>query len=168
MRHPAPAVFVDVLLPVQLPAVLLSLAPRFADSILDGEKTLELRRSPMKELPAAGTLAFLYATAPRSALVGVTRIWPAREVRPADPDLRDLDAAAVNLREWIAYGPRYGLDVEPLYASPWRRLPPGIRPPQSFRYVRTSQDFAALAALAGLSVGEARYRQPLTNKGGPK
>ena len=49
-------------------AVLLSIQPRFAEAILEGTKTYELRRRfPQIE---EGTTFYLYSTSPRMAIVG--------------------------------------------------------------------------------------------------
>ena len=48
--------------------MILSLRPRFADAILSGVKTVELRRTePKIRVP---TLAFIYASTPARALLG--------------------------------------------------------------------------------------------------
>ena len=49
------------------PALLLSIRPEFAYAILDGSKTVELRRIAPKL--DAGSLIVIYATAPVMALV---------------------------------------------------------------------------------------------------
>jgi predicted transcriptional regulator len=48
--------------------LLLSLRPRFADAILAGAKTVELRRRPINARP--GTAILLYASRPMMAIVG--------------------------------------------------------------------------------------------------
>ena len=59
--------------------IVLSLKPRFAEAILAGTKTVELRRTtPRIEVP---TRALLYATTPVRALLGTCIIT---EVRTAD------------------------------------------------------------------------------------
>ncbi|WP_153029554.1 hypothetical protein [Amycolatopsis sp. YIM 10] len=52
--------------------LLLSLRPRFADAILDGIKSVELRRTRMG-VPD-GTLVLLYASAPVMAVVGLATV----------------------------------------------------------------------------------------------
>ena len=52
--------------------LLLSIRPRFADAILSGTKTVELRRRPIKASP--GTLVILYASTPTMAVVGTARL----------------------------------------------------------------------------------------------
>lgn len=126
--------------------IVLSLKPRFAEAILAGTKTVELRRTtPKIEVP---TRALLYATTPVRALLGTCIIT----------DVRSANLTAL----WREYGPRSelshdefkryfeGLDIgTALPLSNQRSLdrivplhdlrakPRGFRPPQSFAYVDT-------------------------------
>jgi len=52
---------------------VLSIRPEFSEQILDGRKTVELRRRFPLNVPD-GTLAFIYTTSPRRALTGIARI----------------------------------------------------------------------------------------------
>lgn len=52
--------------------LLLSLRPRFAKAILDGSKTVDVRRRPMRAEP--GSAVVLYSAAPVMAIVGTARI----------------------------------------------------------------------------------------------
>lgn len=126
--------------------LLLSLRPRFANSILAGTKTIEIRRRPVNA--AAGTPIILYASSPAMAVVGTARL-AAVHVMP-------VDAA------WCQYSSEVGLTRgefddyldgtalayllslsnvnqlnEPL---PLRRLRASgpFQPPQSFRYIAAS------------------------------
>lgn len=54
------------------PSILLALKPRFAEAILAGTKTVELRRGKAHAQP--GSVGLLYASSPQRALVGVARI----------------------------------------------------------------------------------------------
>ena len=126
--------------------VILSLKPRFAEAILAGVKTAELRRTEPKIV--VPTRAILYATTPVRALLGTCIITKVRSA-----DLTVL---------WREYGSRSdlhyhqfrqyfeGLDTgtaleltQPRAFSqriPLRDLrakPRGFRPPQSFAYVDT-------------------------------
>ena len=126
--------------------IVLSLKPRFAEAILAGTKTVELRRTrPNIEVP---TRALLYATTPVRALLGTCVIT----------DVRSANLTTL----WREYGSRSelshnefkryfeGLDVgTALTLSHQRPLdrtvplqdlranPRGFRPPQSFAYVDT-------------------------------
>lgn len=52
--------------------VLLSVRPRFSDALLDGTKTVEMRRRSMRF--HAGTLCLLYASSPSRSLTGALRV----------------------------------------------------------------------------------------------
>lgn len=123
--------------------LLLSLRPRFANAILSGGKTTEIRRRPVNAKP--GTPIILYASAPTMAIVGTARL---RAVHACDPDeawqthhrtfglSRAEFDAYLNGSNW-AYlllltqvGP---LDT-PLPLHHLRQDGP-FHPPQSFRYV---------------------------------
>ncbi|MCY3922165.1 MAG: ASCH domain-containing protein [Chloroflexi bacterium] len=126
--------------------IVLSLKPRFAEAILAGTKTVELRRTtPKIEIP---TRALLYASTPVRALLGTCIIT----------DVRTANLTAL----WREYGSRSelsynefkhyfdGLDVGTAltlsHQRPLDRMVPlqdlrakprGFRPPQSFAYVDT-------------------------------
>src|SRR3954452_1110919 len=74
-------------------SLLLSLRPRFAQAILDGVKTVELRRTRVSAPP--GTLLVLYASSPVMAVVGVATLID-----------RETDSSEVI---WRTFGPRLGL-----------------------------------------------------------
>ena len=61
--------------------LLLSLRPRFAQAILSGAKTVELRRRPVNAPPQ--TPIILYASSRTMAIVGTARL---REVQTLAPD----------------------------------------------------------------------------------
>jgi len=63
-RHPFPA--------VETQPLVLSLKPRFAEAILDGSKTVELRRTRLLAPP--GTCLVLYASSPVMAVVGTATL----------------------------------------------------------------------------------------------
>lgn len=137
--------------------VLLSLKSRFAEAILSGAKTVELRRTvPKIVIP---TRALPYATTPVRALVGTCIIT----------DVRSADLAAL----WHEYGSRSdlgqhefqqyfdGVDVGTALTltqprafgrrvplQDLRAKPRGFRPPQSFAYVdtKTGDRFIRMAA----------------------
>ena len=126
--------------------VVLSLKPRFAEAILAGVKTVELRRTEPKIV--VPTRALLYASTPVRALVGKCIV----------DSVRSADLATL----WDQYGPRSDLchseflqyfdgvgrgaaltltqpqafsqqiDLEDLRAKP-----KGFRPPQSYAYIDT-------------------------------
>lgn len=53
--------------------VVLSIRPEYSSAILEGRKTVELRRRFSTQIPR-GTLAFIYSTTPDRAIVGTAQI----------------------------------------------------------------------------------------------
>ena len=124
--------------------LFLSLRPAYADLILSGEKTVELRRHRPRTLP--GTLILVYASSPARRVVGTCII-----------DHIGIDTP---LEIWRLYGPSTGLDHErfadyfngieqgvairvkkpqrlaaPVSLEALRAQIPAFMPPQSFRYL---------------------------------
>jgi predicted transcriptional regulator len=141
-------------------ALFISLRPRYAELLLEGRKTVELRRVQPDVL--RGTLALLYASSPVRALVGLAII--------------DQVHVAKSPEIWRAYGTRTGLtrdeyeeyfdgaaaavaillqDVQrlhtPVTLSDLRKGRDWFRPPQSFRYLDAEQT-ASLVSAAGDTV----------------
>lgn len=124
--------------------LFLSIKPRFAASILDGTKTVELRRvSPAVQ---EGYLVLLYASSPQRELVGTCRV--------VDLEVGSIDAI------WDRHGDRTGVTqseygryfegahraVAIILSEPLRLPQPrslmdlrgalaGFQPPHSFRYL---------------------------------
>lgn len=124
--------------------VLFSIKPVYADRILDGRKTVELRRR-FTEAEVVGSLAFIYSTSPVRELVGYARIRDVRRLRVREIWREYRDAAGIEKADFDAYfeGRRDGWVIE--LEEP-KRLADGVPiadlrerfgfvPPQSFRYV---------------------------------
>ncbi len=116
--------------------VLMSIRPAYADAILDGTKTVELRRR--RPSFAEGTRVLIYSSTPHRHVRGS---FEAGAVLAAAPDqlwLQVGDRAGVDRDTFDAYfngcAVAYGIEVR----NP-RRLPPRrlrIRPPQSYLFLR--------------------------------
>lgn len=128
-------------------AILLSVKPEYAEGLLAGTKTAEVRRR-FPTQPAGATL-YVYASSPQCAVVGTLilddierppagRVWELYkkviQIRrgPLDEYLRDVEEAAIlrvsEPRRWDT----------PLPLADLRALV-GLQPPQSFRYVDAAQ-----------------------------
>jgi predicted transcriptional regulator len=126
-------------------ALFLSVKPRYADRIVAGTKTVELRR--VRPRVAAGQRVLVYSTAPRMAVVASgfvervdvtspSKLWSSVE---ADAGIDRAEyrryfagattAAAIWLRDVIE------LDA-PVPLDELRRRWPGFKPPQSYCFVR--------------------------------
>lgn len=139
----------NILGPTQFPPstrdVIFSIRPVHAEKILDGSKTVELRRRFTGGVKP-GTLALIYSTSPTSALTGSARIKDVQ--RLAVPDLwkRHRRGACLHKREFEDYfsGLGRGYAIVLTSAKPLPR-PVGLselrerfdfEPPQSYQYIR--------------------------------
>jgi predicted transcriptional regulator len=126
--------------------LLLSLKPRFAASILDGTKTVELRRT----LPrvSAGARVVLYSSSPRREIVGHAVVDAVESAAPAHLWEAVGDRSAVTRAEFDEYFHNSHLAVAlhlrevqavpvPVPLSALRSA--GLEPPQSWRYVDDRQ-----------------------------
>jgi predicted transcriptional regulator len=124
--------------------VLVSIRPFYASKILNGQKTVELRRR-FPEVSIVGAMALIYSSSPVSAVVGYARIRHVLRL-PVPRIWREHGAAACiskdDFNEYFA-GLKYGFAI--LFESV-RSLKMqvnaidlkaqfGIVPPQSYRYV---------------------------------
>ena len=126
--------------------IVLSLKPRFADAILAGGKTVELRRSEPKIV--VPTRALVYATSPVRALVGTCIVTSVVSEQLATLWREYGPRTGVNHREFLEYfeGVEKGTALtladpaslpQPIPLTRLRGTSPGFRPPQSFAYVDT-------------------------------
>lgn len=134
--------------------VLLGIHPRHAHAILQGSKTVELRR----RFPAiaVGTTVYLYASAPVSAVVGAFEVAGTATATPSQLWHEHGRQTAVDKSEFEQYfsGAQEGHAVmvggRRTFSSPLRLSQLisryGILAPQNFRFVRDSGLRRALAA----------------------
>jgi predicted transcriptional regulator len=80
---------------------IISIHPNYADAILDGTKTIELRR----RIPTLsnGTRLWIYATRPTAAVVGVATIADVNRAHPRTIWRRHKDAAGVDHASFMEY-----------------------------------------------------------------
>ncbi|MGW8789381.1 ASCH domain-containing protein [Streptomyces althioticus] len=142
-------------------AMLLSVHPRFANAILAGSKTVEVRRQRVAAPP--GTPVLLYATAPTMAVVGMARIAAIHVATPSEVWSAHRGQTGITRREYDAYmsGARQasGLTMEnpvsfdePVSLNALRSAG-SFHPPQSYRYMKG--DELRQVAVAGPVVGTA-------------
>lgn len=126
--------------------LLLSLRPRFANAILAGAKTVELRRRPINAQP--GTPILLYASSPSMAIVGTASLRDIQTHTPHTAWKKYHTRLGLTRDEFDAYldgSPRAHLLllhqvyvlIEPLHLHQLRQ-DGQFHPPQSFRYVTPS------------------------------
>lgn len=129
-------------------ALLVSVKPVYADLLLSGAKTVELRR--VRPNVESGCLVLLYASSPQMEMVATAHV--------ATIDSEDVDSI------WSRYGVATGLDrltydryfagsplavaislvdvqalTHRIPLAELRRRLSGFRPPQSFRYLPGSE-----------------------------
>ena len=80
---------------------IISVKPEYAEAILAGEKTLEIRKN--RAVALAGRLGYIYASAPTSAVIGDFRV-AAVEVARLCGDFREHDRRVAQL--WERWGER--------------------------------------------------------------
>lgn len=124
-------------------ALLLSLRPRFATAILQGDKTVELRRQRVAVPP--GTPVIIYATSPVMALLGTARLTSVDTATPAQVWRRHRAACGINRTEYTAYmdGATHASALVLHSPSPLSSTVPlahlrrtgAFHPPQSYRYL---------------------------------
>ena len=145
-------------------AIVLSIKPRFAEAILNGTKTVELRRTEPKRLSTGG-LVLLYATSPDRRFVGGFKVGEIRRER-IDSLWRSVKGiCSVSEDEFLDYYCGVEEGVALFVDEAWRldrtvgieaarRSFPGFAAPRSFRYA-TGDEVLALRAIPQLSVAEA-------------
>src|ERR1700730_15537250 len=82
--------------------VLVSIRPFYASKILDGHKSVELRRR-FPEFNSVGATALIYSSSPVSAVVGCARIKEVRKLPISEIWRRHGVAACISKDDFDAY-----------------------------------------------------------------
>ncbi|WP_420266005.1 ASCH domain-containing protein [Candidatus Magnetominusculus dajiuhuensis] len=123
--------------------ILISIKPEYAKMIFDGTKTVELRRKfPKLERRC---LAFVYATAPVKALIGVCQIEKVISAPPEELWWKVGKQAGITYDEYNKYfsgaSEAYGIffSVTTLFPEPipLHEVWVDIKAPQSYRYINS-------------------------------
>lgn len=138
--------------------ILISLEPRYAESIFSGHKRVELRRRPMHVSP--GTKLWIYVKLPVGSIVGHARIEKVHVSSPNALWRRYGSVSGLSKREFFDYFEdvdqgvalvleqskrlRHALPLETL-----RQLDGGFQPPQFFSRLESGHPLReAVASLA--------------------
>lgn len=122
---------------------LLSIHPRFAEAIMDGEKRVEFRKVQFSRTVSH---VIVYATSPVMKVIGYFEVSHVEAAPPAELWRKYRDVGGIEHDEFFAYfsGRSSGIALHvgvalPL-ANPLRleQLGPGLVPPQSFVYLTSS------------------------------
>lgn len=140
--------------------ILFSVRPKYASKILDGQKTIELRRK-FPEHGAGGAMALIYSSSPIRAIVGYAHIKCVVKLPIAQIWKHYGAAACISKKDFYTYfsGLKFGFAILFDRVRPFKRpinasdleAQFGIVPPQSYRYV--SGDFVEL-------LGDERFQAP--------
>jgi len=140
--------------------LLLSIKPEYADKILAGKKTVELRR--VRTRLEAGDLVLVYVTSPQQILVGsleveqvITENFPQKK---KDFWEQVKDKAGITHQDFKQYyqGASLGVAIffkpknifnQPIKLTTLKKKLPAINPPQSYRYI-TDYEFKVITKLA--------------------
>jgi predicted transcriptional regulator len=124
--------------------VLVSVQPKFASKIVEGSKTVELRRK-FRETAATGAFALIYCSSPVRAAVGYARIHEVLRLPTARLWREHGVAACISKKEFDDYfrGQNFGFAIildkinllNPQIAAADLEREFGIVPPQSYRYL---------------------------------
>lgn len=135
-------------------ALWLSVRPQYANQIVCGSKNVELRRVRPRVEP--GSLVIVYATTPIKAIVGLFLLENVEEALPPNLWERVDGACGIDLETYRQYflnsrravglhvGTRWTLE-SPVNLKSIRTVWPGFMPPQSFRYVKWTQQCKSIA-----------------------
>lgn len=127
--------------------LFISVKPRYARAILEGRKTVEVRRK-FPQLPS-GTMVVLYSSSPERAVLGTVRLK--RTTRVASSAVWAMHADSIDIGKDALSEYLEGADASTLLEvedpQTWEQPIPldqlrdllGVEPPQSFRYLRPEQ-----------------------------
>jgi predicted transcriptional regulator/DNA-binding XRE family transcriptional regulator len=123
--------------------VVLSIRPQYSEKIIQGEKTIELRRRFPVSAPR-GTIAYIYCTSPVQAIVGRAEIMDVVKLPVAEIWRKYARSASIEKSEFDLYfeGVNEGFALKFANARPLLRQLDlselrerfGFEPPQSFLY----------------------------------
>jgi predicted transcriptional regulator len=124
--------------------LFLSVKPIFANRILSGAKTVELRR--VRPCVTPGNVVLIYSTSPEMALLGSAEVAEVLSGTPPDVWGQVKEHAGVSRAEYDDYfsGANAAIGIrlravrrfaQPITLQDLRKRWPWLRPPQSYRYV---------------------------------
>lgn len=129
-------------------ALFLSLRPRFAELLLNGSKSIELRR--VRPDVAPGTSVLLYASSPIMKLVGRAEVAEVKVASAGQIWQEHAHETGISEREYTDYfeGLDHAVAIKLVNIRRLDRPRPlrelraslaGFQPPQSYRYLNRSQ-----------------------------
>ncbi|TFH08030.1 MAG: ASCH domain-containing protein [Candidatus Atribacteria bacterium] len=123
--------------------LLISVKPKYAEMLLTGTKTVELRR--IRPSISAGDWVLVYASSPRKALLGAFQVAEVNEANPETLWRKVGSQVGISYDDFCEYfrgtcrgtGIHVGRTIrfpEPTPLQQMREIVPGFNPPQSYTY----------------------------------
>jgi predicted transcriptional regulator len=119
--------------------VLMSIRPEYAEAILSGSKTFELRRRRPSFAP--GSRVVVYSSSPDQKLLGTFVAGEVHELKPSRLWKAVSPTAGISRRDFDAYfdGCELGYAIEVQKPTRLDPKPLRFRPPQSYLFLRQGQ-----------------------------
>lgn len=128
--------------------IILSIKPGFVEAIFTGRKRFELRRR--RPEIQAGTVVYVYSTAPQQAIVGRFRCPSVHAAQPSELWTRFGPFSCVSKEDFFKYfrgvGTGYALEIaevrawlEPVSLAALKRVAPRFWPPQFYRRISPAE-----------------------------
>jgi predicted transcriptional regulator len=133
--------------------VIFSIRPQYADKIISGNKTVELRRRFATEA-VIGAIAFIYSSSPARRMIGYAKIRDVRRLSVANIWRKYSTTACISKSDFDKYfaGADFGYAIEladataletPISATELSQRF-GFRAPQSYQYAKS--EYSSLIA----------------------
>lgn len=130
--------------------LLISVKPEFANKIVNGEKTIELRKSCPKVSP--NDIVIIYSTVPIKAVIGICRVEEVLKMNPSSMWRNHRLKLGIEKKRYMAYfesnDTAIGIVLKSacqletkIQLSAIKKLFPKFSPPQTFRYYSKTEIF---------------------------
>ena len=131
--------------------LIISVRPKFADAIVDGRKTIEVRRKRPSVQP--GTLGLVYSSSPVQAVVGSFRVDRILSGTPDELWQTARQGACISKQDFDSYftGADFGHAIvvscgkrlpTPIKLTNLRAVWPGCMPPRSYGYLVAADTYS--------------------------
>jgi predicted transcriptional regulator len=146
-------------------ALFLSVRPKYAERILEGRKSVELRRT--RPLVPEGAVLLIYVSSPVKALGAISSVQRVTSAQPDQLWQYVKDKAGLTRSEFDDYfaGAEEGFAIHlgtilpvspPMGLADLRQFWPGLSPPQTYRYF-TKREFTVLLQAVREKTGQGSH-----------
>lgn len=123
--------------------IIMSIKPRYANSIIDGTKKFEFRRSAPKRIGEVEKV-FIYSTSPTKKIIGHITVKKVHKMKLLDLWLHTWQYSGVSIAEFEEYfqGKEFGyaIEIDEVFAYEipllFNEIDPSGKIPQSFKYIQ--------------------------------